>query len=69
MDLTEDGDFEIKVQWMLERASGNRRTRATAGNTPSSHSHSVLSLRIIGDRIDGKPGKTDGTLNLIDLAG
>ncbi|KAI1855373.1 hypothetical protein JX266_000238 [Neoarthrinium moseri] len=69
LDLTKNGNFEGEIKWMLERANGNRRVRATAANTSSSRSHSVLSLRIIGDRIDGKPGRTDGTLNLIDLAG
>ncbi|KAG9240361.1 P-loop containing nucleoside triphosphate hydrolase protein [Calycina marina] len=69
VDLTKDGNFVEKVKLMLTKASKNRRTRATEKNLESSRSHSVLSLRIVGERIDGKRGFTDGTLNLIDLAG
>lgn len=69
VDLTGEGDFEEGMKQMLAKAAGNRRVRATASNAQSSRSHCLLSLRIIGRRVDGRPGKTDGTLNLIDLAG
>lgn len=72
VDLTGDaeGDFEDRVRDLLFRASANRRTRTTAGNAQSSRSHSVLTLRITAERVDGKSDAvTEGLLNLIDLAG
>lgn len=72
VDLTgdDDGDFEDRVRDLLFRASANRRTRTTAGNAQSSRSHSVLTLRITAERVDGKSDAvTEGLLNLIDLAG
>lgn len=65
-----DGEFEDKVRDLLFRASANRRTRTTAGNAQSSRSHSVLTLRIVAERVDGRSeAVTEGLLNLIDLAG
>ncbi|KAI0173841.1 kinesin motor domain-containing protein [Pestalotiopsis sp. NC0098] len=72
VDLTgdDDGGFEDRVRDLLFRASANRRTRTTAGNAQSSRSHSVLTLRITAERVDGKSDAvTEGLLNLIDLAG
>lgn len=70
VELTKQGDFRNQVKELLAVASGNRRTRATNGNIQSSRSHSVLTLKITAGRIDGKhKAKTEGLLNLIDLAG
>ncbi|KAH8591933.1 P-loop containing nucleoside triphosphate hydrolase protein, partial [Bisporella sp. PMI_857] len=67
------GDFhEAKVREMLLQAAKSRHTRATDKNAQSSRSHSILSLKIEGERVDVSSGKiteTCGTLNLIDLAG
>ncbi|KAI0125422.1 P-loop containing nucleoside triphosphate hydrolase protein [Xylariales sp. AK1849] len=69
INLTNEGDFEAKVQSMLTRAAGNRHTRATAGNAQSSRSHSVLTFTIGAERNGEHPKKTEGLLHLIDLAG
>jgi hypothetical protein len=53
---------------MLKKASQNRATGATNLNERSSRSHSVFTLRLTGNN-PSTGERTDGILNLIDLAG
>lgn len=53
---------------ILEKASKNRSTASTRSNERSSRSHSIFILKLLGKNIE--TGETsEGTLNLIDLAG
>ncbi|KAI8994557.1 P-loop containing nucleoside triphosphate hydrolase protein [Pilobolus umbonatus] len=61
-------DSPSKVKNMLRRATMNRATGATNINERSSRSHSVFMLRLSG--YNSNTGqRTEGILNLIDLAG
>lgn len=57
----------MEVEHMLETANKNRRVAATNMNRASSRSHCVFTLKLEGVDIDGN--KSEGVLNLIDLAG
>lgn len=56
------------VEFVMLRASENRKTAPTAMNQHSSRSHSIYQLRIRRTNPDGSV-VVDGALNLIDLAG
>ncbi|KAI8373234.1 kinesin [Radiomyces spectabilis] len=61
-------DSMAKVSYMLARAKRNRATGATNMNERSSRSHSVFILKIFGHNVTTGE-HSEGTLNLIDLAG
>lgn len=56
-----------EVDSMLKQATQNRTVAATKMNRASSRSHSVFTLKLEGVDVDGN--KSEGVLNLIDLAG
>lgn len=56
-----------EVDNMLATANKNRTVAATKMNRASSRSHCVFTLRLEGIDVDGN--KSEGVLNLIDLAG
>jgi kinesin family member C1 len=58
----------LEVFELLKKASKNRAVAATNCNEHSSRSHSVFSLRIVGTNTVTQES-SEGTLNLIDLAG
>ncbi|ODQ53843.1 kinesin-domain-containing protein [Saitoella complicata NRRL Y-17804] len=61
-------DTPGRVATLLKRASNNRSVAATHANERSSRSHSVFMLHLRGtNSVTGE--KSQGTLNLIDLAG
>ncbi|ANB14559.1 Kar3p [Sugiyamaella lignohabitans] len=61
-------DSPSTVYSVLRQADSNRSVAATAANERSSRSHSVFILRITGENVETGE-KSEGTLNLIDLAG
>lgn len=74
VEVTHEGALNMSmVDWVLETAAKKRETRSTVKNSQSSRSHSLLTLRIAGQRLagaeDGGVHLTEGILNLIDLAG
>jgi len=61
-------DSPATVTALLKRASVNRSVAATKSNERSSRSHSVFTLKLVGDNsITGE--RSEGSLNLVDLAG
>jgi len=61
-------DSPATVTALLKRATVNRSVAATKSNERSSRSHSVFTLKLVGDNsITGE--RSDGCLNLVDLAG
>lgn len=61
-------DSEDTVEFMLNQAQKNRSVAATKSNEQSSRSHSVFTLKLIGENtVTGE--RCEGTLNLVDLAG
>lgn len=61
-------DSEDEVFALLKRAASNRVVAATNSNERSSRSHSVFRLTLTGFNSTTQE-KSEGTLNLIDLAG
>lgn len=61
-------ESEVQAGELLDRATAKRSTAFTMANSRSSRSHSIFILKIAGH--NEKNGQTtNGTLNLIDLAG
>lgn len=68
-NLTEvDVDSKEELHKLMFLAKQNRATASTAGNERSSRSHAVTRLRITGIHVE-KNEISQGTINLIDLAG
>lgn len=61
-------DSEDTVELMLNQAQKNRSVAATKSNEQSSRSHSVFTLKLIGENSATRE-RCEGTLNLVDLAG
>lgn len=61
-------DSENTVELMLNQAQKNRSVAATKSNERSSRSHSVFTLKLIGENSATRE-RCEGTLNLVDLAG
>ncbi|KAF3771186.1 hypothetical protein M406DRAFT_101138 [Cryphonectria parasitica EP155] len=61
-------DSEDTVEIMLNEAQKNRSVAATKSNERSSRSHSVFTLKLIGENA-ATHERCEGTLNLVDLAG
>lgn len=61
-------DSEDTVEIMLNQAQKNRSVAATKSNERSSRSHSVFTLKLIGENSATRE-RCEGTLNLVDLAG
>lgn len=61
-------DSENSVELMLNQAQKNRSVAATKSNQHSSRSHSVFTLKLIGENSATRE-RCEGTLNLVDLAG
>lgn len=61
-------DSENTVEVMLNQAQKNRSVAATKSNERSSRSHSVFTLKLIGEN-SATGERCEGTLNLVDLAG
>lgn len=61
-------DSENTVEIMLNQAQKNRSVAATKSNERSSRSHSVFTLKLIGEN-SATHERCEGTLNLVDLAG
>lgn len=61
-------DSENTVEIMLNQAQKNRSVAATKSNERSSRSHSVFTLKLIGEN-SATGERCEGTLNLVDLAG
>lgn len=61
-------DSENTVEVMLNQAQKNRSVAATKSNERSSRSHSVFTLKLIGEN-SATHERCEGTLNLVDLAG
>lgn len=61
-------DSEDTVELMLNQAQKNRSVAATKSNEQSSRSHSVFTLKLIGENA-ATGERCEGTLNLVDLAG
>lgn len=61
-------DSENTVELMLNQAQKNRSVAATKSNERSSRSHSVFTLKLIGEN-SATGERCEGTLNLVDLAG
>lgn len=61
-------DSENTVELMLNEAQKNRSVAATKSNERSSRSHSVFTLKLIGEN-SATHERCEGTLNLVDLAG
>ncbi|ODV93523.1 hypothetical protein PACTADRAFT_52095 [Pachysolen tannophilus NRRL Y-2460] len=57
-----------QVYELLNKANKNRSTASTKANERSSRSHSVFIIKIIGTNLSTNE-RTEGCLNLIDLAG
>lgn len=61
-------DSESTVEVMLNQAQKNRSVAATKSNERSSRSHSVFTLKLIGEN-SATGERCEGALNLVDLAG
>lgn len=61
-------DSENTVELMLNQAQKNRSVAATKSNERSSRSHSVFTLKLVGEN-SATHERCEGTLNLVDLAG
>lgn len=61
-------DSEDTVELMLNEAQKNRSVAATKSNEQSSRSHSVFTLKLVGENSATRE-RCEGTLNLVDLAG
>lgn len=61
-------DSENTVEFMLNQAQKNRSVAATKSNERSSRSHSVFTLKLMGEN-SATHERCEGTLNLVDLAG
>lgn len=61
-------DSENTVEFMLNQAQKNRSVAATKSNERSSRSHSVFTLKLMGEN-SATQERCEGTLNLVDLAG